>query len=75
MGQAFIVASISWIGNFVTTIIVSLFTKPKEEILLKGLVYSLTDKPPINKEKWYKKTIPLSIILIIVTILLNIIFF
>ena len=32
MGQAFIVAAISWIANFITTIIVSLFTKPKEMV-------------------------------------------
>src|SRR5918997_1630534 len=44
MGQAFIVAGISWIINFFTTIIISLMTKPKPEEELKGLVYSLTDK-------------------------------
>src|SRR5438874_1681012 len=31
MGQAFIVAAVSWIVNFTTTIIVSLFTKPKPD--------------------------------------------
>ena len=45
MGQAFIVASVSWIANFCTTIIVSLFTRPKPEEELRGLVYSLTEKP------------------------------
>lgn len=75
MGQAFIVAAISWIANFITTIIVSLFTKPKNDEELKGLVYSLTEKPKSINNKWYQKTIPLSIALIIATIILNIIFF
>lgn len=75
MGQAFIVAAVSWIANFITTIIVSLFTKPKNDEELKGLVYSLTEKPKSIDNKWYQKTIPLSIALIIATIILNIIFF
>ena len=75
MGQAFIVAGISWTANFVTTILVSLVTKPKPEMELKGLVYSLTDKPVYHQNKWYLKIVPLSIILIIITILLNILFF
>jgi len=75
MGQAFIVASVSWIANFCTTIIVSLFTKPKPENELVGLVYSLTVKPSYHQAKWYLKVAPLGLILIIITIVLNIIFF
>jgi SSS family solute:Na+ symporter len=75
MGQAFIVASISWIVNFCTTILVSLVTKPKPESELKGLVYSLTVKPSYLQDKWYLRVVPLGLILIAITILLNIIFF
>ena len=75
MAQAFIVASVSWIANFVTTIVVSLFTKPKPESALKGLVYSLTVKPIYKEEKWYKRVAPLGFVLIFITILLNLIFF
>lgn len=75
MGQAFIVASVSWIANFFTTIIVSLMTKPKPEAELKGLVYSLTEKPKYTQQKWYLRVVPLGILLLILTILLNIIFF
>jgi SSS family solute:Na+ symporter len=35
MGQAFIIASVAFIANFVTTIVVSLLTKPKPEDELK----------------------------------------
>ena len=75
MGQAFIVAGVSWIANFVVTIVVSLLTKPKRDEELKGLVYSLTVKPEYHEQKWYKRVVPISIVLLIITVLLNIIFF
>ncbi|MBC7851321.1 MAG: sodium:solute symporter family protein [Chitinophagaceae bacterium] len=75
MGQAFIVAGVSWIVNFFTTIFVSLMTKPKPEEELKGLVYSLTEKQKYTGGKWYQRVVPLAILLILLTILLNIIFF
>jgi len=75
MGQAFIVASFSWIANFITTIAVSLVTKPKPDEELRGLVYSLTEKVYGTEKRWYLKPAPMGIILLIITILLNIIFF
>jgi len=75
MGQAFTVAAISWIVNFCTTILVSLVTKPKKEEDLKGLVYSLTVKQYYFGNKWHQKVVPLAIVLLVVTILLNILFF
>lgn len=75
MGQAFIVAAISWLVNFFTTIIVSLATKPKHAEELKGLVYSLTEKPSYHQGKWYQRIVPLSLLLLVITIILNIIFF
>jgi len=75
MGQAFIVASVSWIVNFFTTIIVSLATRPKQEEELKGLVYSLTEKPKYIGGKWYQRVVPLAILLLVITLLLNLIYF
>jgi SSS family solute:Na+ symporter len=75
MGQAFIVAGVSWIFNFFTTIIVSLLTKPKKDEELKGLVYSLTEKQSYKGGKWYQRVVPIAILLLLITILLNIIFF
>ena len=75
MGQAFIVAAMSWMTNFCTTIAVSLLTKPKHADELKGLVYSLTVKPTYHQDKWYRRVILPGLILIIITIILNIIFF
>jgi SSS family solute:Na+ symporter len=75
MGQAFIVAAVSWIVNFCTTILVSLVTKPKPDEALRGLVYSLTEKPKYHEQKWYLRIVPLALLLLGITILLNIIFF
>lgn len=75
MGQAFIVAAVSWIFNFFTTIFVSLLTKPKKEEELRGLVYSLTEKPKYAGGKWYQRVVPLALILLLITIIFNIIFF
>ena len=75
MGQAFIVASVSWIANFLVTILVSLLTKPKQDEQLKGLVYALTDKPKYTEAKWYQRVVPLAILLLLITIALNLIFF
>jgi SSS family solute:Na+ symporter len=75
MGQAFIVAAVSWIVNFTTTILVSLATKPKPEEELKGLVYSLTKKQPMAKTRWFLNPVILGTILLLATIVLNIIFF
>jgi SSS family solute:Na+ symporter len=75
MGQAFIVAAVSWTVNFFTTIAVSLTTKPKPDEELKGLVYSLTEKPKYHQQKWYLRVVPLGLLLLAITLLLNIIFF
>jgi len=75
MGQAFIVAATSWVVNFFTTIFVSLATKPKPDADLRGLVYSLTEKPKYTTDKWYMRIVPLALILLVITIILNIIFF
>ena len=75
MGQAFIVASFSWIANFFITLVVSLLTQPKPDEELKGLVYSLTEKVYGNETIWYKKVGPISVVLLLITILLNLLFF
>jgi len=75
MGQAFIVASVSWTANFFITIIVSLFTRPKPDEELIGLVYSLTEKTQVQNLRWYQRVVPMGLLLIILTLLLNWFFF
>jgi SSS family solute:Na+ symporter len=75
MGQAFAVATVAWVVCFIMTIVISLFTKPKEEKDLVGLVYSLTEKPKETETAFYKRPVPLAIAMIILGIILNLIFF
>jgi SSS family solute:Na+ symporter len=70
MGQAFAVATVAWIGCFVITILVSLLTKPKEEKELVGLVYSLTPKLQSDKSPAI-----IAVVMIVLGIILNLIFF
>jgi SSS family solute:Na+ symporter len=75
MGHAFAVATVAWVVCFIMTIVISLFTKPKEEKELVGLVYSLTEKPKETETAFYKRPVPLAIAMIILGIILNLIFF
>lgn len=75
MAQAFAVASVSFIVNFGVTIIVSLLTAPKPDSELRGLVYSLTEKPSTHGLPWYRKASSLGLLLVILTLFLNWIFY
>jgi SSS family solute:Na+ symporter len=75
MGQAFIIAAVSWVVNFITTIIISMLTKPKQDHELVGLVYSLTKKQRNTGGKWYERIVPVAVLLLLITIILNIIFY
>jgi len=75
MAQAFAVASVSFIVNFGVTIIVSLLTAPKPDSELHGLVYSLTEKPSTHGLPWYRKASSLGLLLVILTLFLNWIFY
>ena len=68
-------ALIAFIICFVVTIVVSLFTKPKPDAELKGLVYSLTPKAEVVETVWYKRPVVLAGAALVILIVLNIIFF
>jgi len=75
MAQNFWTAIWAWSVCFAVTIIVSLVTKPRPEEELRGLVYSLTERPDLKGEKWYRRPGPLGLVLLAATLLLNVIFF
>ena len=75
MAQNFWTAIYAWVVCFVVTIIVSLFTQPRPDEELRGLVYSLTEKDTSAKGRWYTRPVPLGIGVLILTLILNIIFF
>lgn len=74
MGQAFAIAIIAWTVCFVSTISISLFTKPKTKESLQGLVYGLTMIPKDETAKWFLRPVPLGIIVLVVSMCLNLYF-
>ena len=56
------------------TILVSLFTKPRAEKDLVGLVYSLTERPK-QTVVWYMRPTTAAAVVVVVVIALNIYFF
>jgi SSS family solute:Na+ symporter len=68
-------ALVAWTTCFVLTILISLVTaQNKSDAELKGLVYSLTPKISSADEPWYKQPATLGIIVLLLTVLLNVIF-
>lgn len=68
-------ALIAWSVCFVVTIVVSLFTQPRPESELKGLVYSLTPRPKVVETVWYKRPLVLAGTALAIFVVLNLIFF
>ena len=74
MAQNFWTAIFAWSTCFVVTILVSLMTRARDERELAGLVYSLTERPKEAKLPWYQRPAILGVIVLIMTLVLNIIF-
>jgi solute:Na+ symporter, SSS family len=74
MAQNFWKAIVAFTACFVVTVVVSLFTKPREEHELVGLVYSLTEKPHDDARTWYQRPATLGIVVLLMAVALNIIF-
>jgi SSS family solute:Na+ symporter len=75
MAQNFWTAIDAFTMCLLVTIAVSLFTKPRADGELAGLVYSLTDKPRDAGLEWYKRPAVLGAIVLGATALLNLVFF
>jgi len=74
MAQNFWTAILAWTTCFVVTILVSLATRPREETELVGLVYSLTERPKEERLPWYQRPAIVGVIVLLMTLALNIIF-
>jgi SSS family solute:Na+ symporter len=74
MAQNFWTAIFAWVSCFAITIIVSLCTRPRPDVELKGLVYSLTPKPKDEGLTWYQKPGMLAVVILVVMIALNLVF-
>jgi len=74
MAQNFWTAIWAWTTCFVVTILVSLATQPRPEQELRGLVYSLTERPSDEHLAWYRRPMTLGVVVVALAVLLNIIF-
>ncbi|MDD2772475.1 MAG: sodium:solute symporter family protein [Elusimicrobiales bacterium] len=74
MGQAFAIAITAWIVCFIVTVIVSLVTKPRPDEEMRGLVYSLTERPQETETRWYLRPVSLAAGVLAMTLALNYIF-
>jgi solute:Na+ symporter, SSS family len=74
MAQNFWTAIFAFGVNLLVTIAVSLFTKPRPEPELVGLVYSLTPRAPEHHLAWYQKPMTLALAVLAVLIALNLVF-
>jgi SSS family solute:Na+ symporter len=74
MAQNFWTAIFAWTTCFFVTIVISLITKPRPDSELRGLVYSLTERPREDRLAWYKRPAILGAIVLAAALVLNIIF-
>jgi SSS family solute:Na+ symporter len=74
MAQNFWTAIYAWTTCFVVTILVSLLTSPRPEDELRGLVYSLTERPKEEHLPWYRRPSALAVAVLLAALVLNIIF-
>ena len=75
MAQNFWTAIWAWTTCFVVTLVISVLTKPRPDEELRGLVYSLTERPRDEGLAWWQKPVTLAVGVLAMTLVLNIIFF
>jgi len=78
-GASFVAASAAFVVDIVLSVVVSLVTRPKPLEELKGLVYSETPREDLVDADeatypWYRRTIPLASIALVMVIILNALF-
>jgi SSS family solute:Na+ symporter len=73
--HAFNIAGIAFIVCFIVTALISTMTVRKPDSELTGLVYSLTPRQTDRAKVWYKNPLWLGIIMLVITVILNIIFY
>jgi SSS family solute:Na+ symporter len=74
MAQNFWTAIFAFTINLVVTMLVSRMSAPRPEPELVGLVYSLTPKPVVADEAWYKRPTVWAVAVLALAVVLNIVF-
>ena len=75
LAQTFWTAIVAWTTCFVVTIVVSLATRPRADAELRGLVYSLTDRPNDQALPWIRRPWVLAAAVLGLTLGLNFLFY
>jgi solute:Na+ symporter, SSS family len=75
LAQTFWTAIVAWVTCFLVTILVSLATSPRPAEELRGLVYSLTDRPADESLPWLRRPSTLAAVVLVLTLALNLVFF
>jgi SSS family solute:Na+ symporter len=75
LAQTFWTAIVAWTTCFVVTIIVSVATRPRAPDELRGLVYSLTPRQTDVGLRWYQRPWVLATVVLLLTGVLNLVFF
>jgi SSS family solute:Na+ symporter len=75
LAQTFWTAIIAWTTCFVVTIVVSLATRPRPADALRGLVYSLTERPNDQALPWIRRPWVLAVAVLGLTLGLNFLFY
>jgi len=74
MAQNFWTGIYAFSACVIVTMLVSLLTASRAEGELKGLVYSLTERPRSNEGRWYMRPVTLGLVVLAASIFLNILF-
>ncbi len=74
MAQNFWGAIVAWTTCFILTIVISLFTRRRDEKDLVGLVWSLTPRQTDRGLEWYRRPAVLGLIVLAVAVAMNIYF-
>ena len=61
--------------TLLVTILVSLVTRPRPDAELRGLVYSLTERPRDEGLRWHQRPAVLAVAVLGMTLILNVVFF
>ena len=72
MAQNFWIAIIAFGTCFLVTALITLITTPRPDNEMVGLVYGLTKVPHDHTAKWYQRPAPLTVIVVIMLLILNI---
>ncbi|MGN6782504.1 MAG: sodium:solute symporter family protein [Marmoricola sp.] len=76
-GASFVAAGAAFVVDIVLSVVVTMFTRPKEESKLRGLVYSLTPKDDLldtGGASWWHSPTKLAGVSLVLVIILNVIF-